>query len=51
MNGQEILPEVGQENRIIRTMTQASATQAIGLDQRPRLQTRSLSQPSVVAPR
>ena len=51
MNGNEMLPEVGKLNRIIRTTTQKTASQAIGLDQRPRLHTRSFSQSWVVAPR
>ena len=46
-----MLPDVGQQNRTIRTMTQKIETQAIGLDRRPRLQTRSLSHSGVVAPR
>ena len=45
MNGQEMLPEVGKQNRTIRTRTQKIATQAIGFDQRPRLQTRPRSTP------
>ncbi len=46
-----MLPDVGKLNRTIRTMTQKTAIQAIGFDQRPRLQTRSSSQSWVVAPR
>ena len=51
MNGQLMLPDVGKLKRTIRTTTQATATHAIGFDQRPRLQTRSLSHSWVVAPR
>ena len=40
MNGHEMLPLVGKLNRTISTMTQKTATQAIGFDQRPRLQAR-----------
>jgi hypothetical protein len=45
------LPDVGNEKRIINTTTQKIASQATGLDHRLRLQTRSLFQASVVAPR
>src|SRR4051794_34667927 len=51
MNGNEMLPDVGQEKSTIRTMTQKTAIQAIGFDSLPRLQTRSLTQSDVVAPR
>ena len=51
MNGKLMLPEVGKLNRTIRTTTQKTASQAIGFDQRPRLQTRSFSHSLVVAPR
>ena len=43
MNGNEMLPDVGHENRTIRIDDPDDASQATGLDHRPRLQTRSLS--------
>jgi hypothetical protein len=51
MNGHEMLPLVGKLNRTIRTTHQATAIQPIGLDHRPRLQTRWPSHSVVVSPR
>src|SRR5512137_210062 len=51
MNGQLMLPEVGKLNRIMSTMHQKTANQAIGLENRPRLQTRSFIQSVEIAPR
>ena len=50
MNGHEMFPDVGNENRNMSTTIHSSAMIAIGRDHLPRLQTRSFFHSSVVMP-